>query len=147
MWNGIAAAAKNTNRWDDSVHRRGCTAVLESRKMSAFARLDRLTLRLLLSQAADVGTFVWFYLFVGSTIHAERNPIILALMALGGLAAVGVFKLGVTMVVIYRYRRMDQIHHRWYVPMRTIAISAATASGIVGAGFNLSAIIGAHWIA
>lgn len=115
--------------------------------MSVFGRLDRLTLRLLLSQAADVGTFVWFYLFVGSTIHAERNPIILALMALGGLAAVGVFKLGVTMVVIYRYRRMDQIHHRWYVPMRTIAISAATASGIVGAGFNLSAIIGAHWIA
>jgi hypothetical protein len=33
------------------------------------------------------------------------------------------------------------------VPMRTIAISAATASGIVGAGFNLSAIIGAHLIA
>jgi hypothetical protein len=109
-------------------------------------RLDRLTLRLLLSQAADVITFAWFYLFVGSTVHAERNPLILGLMALGGLAAVGVFKLAVTLVVIYRYRRPTRIRHRWYLPLRTIAISAATASGIVGAGFNLGAIIGARWI-
>jgi hypothetical protein len=67
-------------------------------------------------------------------------------MALGGLAAVGVFKLAVTLVVIYRYRRPTRIRHRWYLPLRTIAISAATASGIVGAGFNLGAIIGARWI-
>jgi hypothetical protein len=114
--------------------------------MSAFGRLDRLTFRLLLSQAADVGTFVWFYLFVGSTMHAERNPIILALMALGGLAAVGLFKLGITLVVIYRYQRTAKVRHRWYLPVRTIAISAATASGIVGAGFNLGAIIGSRLV-
>ena len=68
-------------------------------------------------------------------------------MALGGLAAVGVFKMAVTLVVIYRYRHAAPVDPpRWFVPMRTIAISAATASGIVGAGFNLSAIIGAHWM-
>ncbi|MEO8571059.1 MAG: hypothetical protein ABI553_05100 [Chloroflexota bacterium] len=114
--------------------------------MSKLPRLDRLTLRLLLSQAADVGTFVWFYVFVGSTVHAERNPIILGLMALGGLAAVGIFKLGVTLFVIYRYRRAPQTQRPWFITARTIAISAATASGIVGAGFNLGAIIGSRWI-
>jgi hypothetical protein len=109
-------------------------------------RLDRLMLRLLLSQAADVLTFVWFYLFVGSSVHAERNPLILGLMALGGLAAVGLFKMAIVLLVIYRYRRTTTVRHGWYLPLRTIAISAATASGIVGAGFNLGAIIGAHWI-
>ncbi len=110
--------------------------------------LDRLTLRLFLGQAADAITFVWFYVFVGASVHAERNPLILGLMALGGLAAVGLFKMGVTLLVIYRYRRAGArpIRHRWFVPLRTIAISAATASGIVGAGFNIGAIVGAHLI-
>ncbi len=110
--------------------------------------LDRLTLRLLLGQAADAITFGWFYVFVGASVQAERNPIIIGLMALGGLAAVGVFKMGITLVVIYRYGRasVHPIRHRWFVPLRTIAISAATASGIVGAGFNLGAIVGARWI-
>ena len=114
--------------------------------VSAFGRLDRLTLRLLLGQGADVVTFLFFYLFVGSSAQAERNPIIVALMALGGLAAVGMFKMGITLIVIYRYQRPGKIQHGWYVPLRTIAISAATASGIVGAGFNLGAIIGARWL-
>ena len=110
--------------------------------------LDRLTLRLFLGQAADAITFVWFYVFVGSSVHAEQNPLILALMALGGLAAVGVFKMGVTLIVIARYRRAgaNPIRHRWFVPLRTIAISAATASGIVGAGFNIGAIVGSRWM-
>lgn len=109
--------------------------------MTAFGWLDRLTLRLFLAQGADVATFLGFYLLVGPSVHAERNPLILALMALGGLAAVGVFKMVVTLIVIYRYRRTTPVTHGWFVPVRTIAISAATASGIVGAGFNLSAII------
>jgi hypothetical protein len=52
----------------------------------------------------------------------------------------------VTLIVIYRYGHAGPVKHTWFVPVRTIAISAATASGIVGAGFNLSAIIGAHWM-
>ena len=48
----------------------------------------------------------------------------------------------ITLIVIYRYRRTTAtIRHGWFVPVRTIAISAATASGIVGAGFNVGAII------
>ena len=109
--------------------------------MRAFRWLDRLTLRLLLAQGADVATFLGFYLLVGPSVHAERNPLILGLMALGGLAAVGIFKVAVTLIVIYRYRRTTHVMKRWFVPVRTIAISAATASGIVGAGFNLGAII------
>ena len=35
--------------------------------------LDRLTLRLFLGQAADAITFVWFYVFVGASVHAERT--------------------------------------------------------------------------
>ena len=108
--------------------------------------LDRLTLRLFLAQGADVATFLCFYLLVGPSVHAERNPLILGLMALGGLAAVGVFKMAVTLVVIYRYGRGTPVRHAWFLPVRTIAISAATASGIVGAGFNLSAIISAHLV-
>jgi hypothetical protein len=116
--------------------------------MAACGWLDRLTLRLFLAQGADLATFLGFYLLVGPSVHAERNPLILGLMALGGLAAVGLFKMGVTLLVIYRYRRAsaEPIRHRWFVPLRTIAISAATASGIVGAGFNLGAIVGARWI-
>ena len=114
--------------------------------MNAFAWLDRLTLRLFLAQGADVATFLGFYLLVGPSVHAERNPLILGLMALGGLAAVGIFKMAVTLIVIYRYRRTTPVTRGWFVPARTIAISAATASGIVGAGFNLSAIISARLI-
>lgn len=105
--------------------------------------MDRLTLRLFLAQGADVATFLCFYLVVGPSAHAEQNPIIVALMALGGLAAVGLFKMVVTLIVIYRYQHASPIRHRWFVPTRTIAISAATASGIVGAGFNLGSIISA----
>ena len=76
--------------------------------MAAFGWMDRLTLRLFLAQGADVATFLCFYLLVGPSVHAERNPLILALMALGGLAAVGVFKMAVTLVVIYRYRRATE---------------------------------------
>ena len=110
--------------------------------MRVFGWLDRLTLRLFLAQGADVATFLAFYLLVGPSVHAEQNPIILGLMALGGLAAVGLFKMAITLIVIYRYRRTTAtIHRGWFVPVRTVAISAATASGIVGAGFNLGAII------
>ena len=114
--------------------------------MNALRWLDRLTLRLFLAQVADVATFLGFYLLVGPSVHAERNPLILGLMALGGLAAVGVFKMAVTLIVIYRYGRATPVKHGWFLPVRTIAISAATASGIVGAGFNLSAIISARLI-
>lgn len=104
-------------------------------------RLDRAELRLLLAQGADVLTFLAFYLFVGPSIHEERNPLILLLMAMGGLAAVGLVKMAITLIVIYRRHRPFVVRHGWYVPLQTIAMSAATASGIAGCGFNLAAIV------
>lgn len=103
--------------------------------------MNRLTLRLLLAQGADVLTFLAFYLLAGGSGHGERNPILLLVMAMGGIWLVGVVKLGITFAVIRRYHRAAVITKRWFVPLRTIAISAATASGVVGAGFNLAAII------
>lgn len=104
-------------------------------------RLQRLAGRLLLAQGADVLTFLAFYLVVGPSIHQERNPLILLLMAMGGLAAVAVFKMAVTLLVVRRSGRRLVITNRWYLPLRTILTSAATASGIVGAGFNAAAVI------
>ena len=68
--------------------------------MRAFRWLDRLTLRLFLAQGADVATFLGFYLLVGPSVHAARNPLILGLMALGGRAAGGFGKRAGTVYVI-----------------------------------------------
>lgn len=110
-------------------------------------KLDRIELRLLLAQAADVATFLAFYLLIGPSTHEERNPLILVMMATGGLAMVGLVKMGVTLIVIYRRRKPFAPKHRWYIPLQTIAMSAATASGIAGAGFNLGSLIHAAGIA
>jgi hypothetical protein len=105
--------------------------------------MDRVSLRLLLGQGADVLTFLAFYLLVGPSIHEERNPMILLLMALGGVQLVGLVKMAITLFVIRRRVRTIKVvfERRWYRPAQTIAMSAATASGIVGAGFNLAAIV------
>ena len=110
-------------------------------------RLDRIELRLLLAQLADVATFLAFYLLIGAGTHEERNPLILLLMAMGGLAAVGIVKMLITLVVIYRRHRRPVITKRWYVPAQTVAMSAATASGIVGASFNLASMLHAWGLA
>lgn len=104
-------------------------------------KLDKIELRLLLAQGADVLTFLAFYLLIGPSIHEERNPLILILMAMGGLAMVGIVKMAITFIVIYRRHRPFLVKHKWYVPLQVVAMSAATASGIAGAGFNLAAII------
>lgn len=119
-------------------------------------KLDRLTFRLLLAQSADVLTFLTFYLVIGAAIHSERNVILLLLMAIGGIWAVAAIKLGITALVCWRaskplghsrfgvIRRFHERHPRvvaFHLRFRVVLISAATASGIVGAGFNLASII------
>ena len=68
-------------RGDDAQSRHACAPEMA---MRTIGWLDRLTLRLFLAQGADVATFLCFYLLVGPAVHAERNPLILGLMALGG---------------------------------------------------------------
>jgi NhaP-type Na+/H+ or K+/H+ antiporter len=103
--------------------------------------VSRLSLRLLLAQSADAATYVAFYLFVGTASgHAERNPVVLALMALGGVQAVGLAKVAVAWFLGWRADRRGPVSVR-YDRLRTIAMSVATASGIAGAGYNLASII------
>lgn len=103
--------------------------------------IDRLSLRLLLAQGADVATFLVFYVAIGPGIHQECNPILVALMAIGGIAAVAIFKLGITVMVVARRRRAAAVQRLWFRRLQVIAISAATASGVVGSGFNIAAIV------
>lgn len=118
-----------------------CWNVTRGHQRDCPVRLQRLAVRLLLAQAADVLTFLTFYLLVGTSVHQERNPLILLLMAMGGLAAVAVFKMAVTLLVVRRSRRRQVFRRRWFLPLRTILTSAATASGLAGAGFNVAAIV------
>src|SRR5262245_58372429 len=93
--------------------------------------------RLLLAQGADALTFLAYYTLIGSSIHQERNPILILFMAIGGVAAVVIVKITVTALVIYHRHRI-KIRRRW---LQTVGLSVATASGIVGAGFNFAAIV------
>jgi len=87
----------------------------------------------------DVITLAFFVLVVGVSIHVERNPLILGLMSLGGIWAVFAFKLGLPIMVTLRTRNKP-VNPRLY-NLIILLICAATASGIVGAGFNTASII------
>ena len=114
--------------------------------MAAFGWMDRLTLRLFLAQGAEVATFLCFYLLVGPSVQPSQPAHPCADGARwpgrGGRIQDGRHA-GRHLPLPARHRDDPP---SLVIPIRTIAISAATASGIVGAGFNLSAIIGAHWM-
>lgn len=97
--------------------------------------MKRLARRLVFAQATDVITFCAFFILVPVSVHAERNPLIAAVFALGGFALVGLVKMGFVSVVAYRAAHFE--------PSRklVISVSVATASGIAGAGFNIASII------
>jgi hypothetical protein len=84
----------------------------------------------------DAATFLAFYLFIGAGTYAEQNPIVLAIMGIGGAWLFAAMKIGVAVVAALRF---DQT--RRYRTALTVLISVAAASGIVGAGFNLAAIL------
>ena len=112
--------------------------------------------RLLTAQGLDALTFLVFYIWIGAGIHAERNALLLALMAVGGIWAVAATKFGLSLIVAWKaskplgasrvgpIRRFHQRHPGvvlFHERVRIVGISVATASGIVGAGFNSAAII------
>lgn len=103
--------------------------------------MSRPVLRLLIAQAADALTFALFMLTVsGASQHAERNPLVAGVMALGGVQAVVIVKVGVAAVVGWRADHSPAVSSH-YRNCRTVALSVAAASGIVGAGFNLAAVV------
>ena len=111
---------------------------------NSLAGLDirKLSNRLVIAQSIDVVTFLVFYLFLSTgSIHAERNPLVLFLMALGGVQMVGLTKVGIALLVRHRSIRNTKVLSKKYQALRFTMLTLATASGIVGAGFNLASII------
>lgn len=102
--------------------------------------MSRQTFRLVAAQSADAVTFLVFYVCIGAGVHVERNPLILGLMALGGIQAVAVAKIGLAALIGWRHDRRVVLSPR-YVWFRTVMMSVGAAAGIVGAGFNSAAII------
>jgi hypothetical protein len=102
--------------------------------------------RLIFAQAMDALTFVAFYVVVGPSLHAERNPLILGLMALGGIQLVALVKVGLAALVARRMRlparpsrfRLVRVA---YPALSLLLVSLAVASGVVGAGFNTAALV------
>jgi hypothetical protein len=116
-------------------HRRRPVAAIEARGR-----------RLVFAQAMDALTFVAFYVLVGPAVHAERNPLILGLMALGGVQLVAIAKVGLAALVARRMRlpaspSRFRLMRVAYPGLSLLLVSLAVASGIVGAGFNAAALV------
>lgn len=99
--------------------------------------------RIFVAQSVDVLTYAVFMVLALPSIHAERNPIILFVASLGGVTAILALKLGISGLIEWRAHRpvSRPVTRRAYWPVWTIMASAAAASGIAGAGFNIAALL------
>ncbi len=95
---------------------------------------------LVLAQALDAATLAVFYLLPHPAYLSEQNPLVVALLALGGVQLVILLKVGVAALVSRRARRYPSFSLRWRVALTT-ALVAATLSGVIGAGANTAAIV------
>ena len=89
---------------------------------------------LILAQGLDAATLAIFYLIAHPAGLSEQNPLVLALMATGGIQLVIFAKVGAALLAAWRSRRMGKIRLARY------AMAAAVISGSIGAGFNVAAI-------
>ena len=89
---------------------------------------------LVLAQSLDAASLAVFYAIVHPMALAEQNPLILALMAVGGIQLVALAKVGAALLAAWRSRRMNGMR------LARLAMAAAVISGSIGAGFNLAAI-------
>lgn len=95
--------------------------------------------RLLFAQFMDVATLAIFIFGIGASIHSERNPLVIGLLAIGGVWAVLLVKVGVPVIVTLRYKGREWKPVTYKIVI--VVMAAVTASGIVGAGFNIASII------
>lgn len=95
---------------------------------------------LVLAQALDAATLAVFYAWCRVPQMQERNPLVLGLMAVGGVQLVALVKVGAAALAARRAGRFSGYSRRWRLAVR-LALSAATLSGCVGAGFNVAAIL------
>jgi hypothetical protein len=91
--------------------------------------------RLVAAQTADALTFAAFYLFIGAGMMSEQNPLVLAIMAVGGIAGVVAVKVGLAATVVWLYERNRR--RRLLLALMTVA----TLSGVIGAGTNIASIL------
>lgn len=103
-------------------------------------------MRLIFTQSMDALTFVAFYVLVGPGVYAERNPLVVALMALGGIQLVAMVKVGLAALVARQLRTPARpsrfrIVRAAYPTLSLLLVGVAVASGIVGAGFNTAALV------
>lgn len=90
---------------------------------------------LVLAQGLDAASLAVFYAIAHPSVLREANPLVLALMATGGIQLVILAKVGAALIAAIRSRRLAGMRIARY------AMAAAVVSGSVGAGFNLAAIV------
>jgi hypothetical protein len=125
---------------------RTTTATSEAVSRSRIQAIRARGRRLIFAQGMDALTFVAFYVLVGPSIHAERNPVVLLLMALGGIQLVALVKVGLAALIAHRMRlpakpSPHRLVRAAYPIASLLLVSLAVASGIVGAGFNTAALV------
>jgi len=113
--------------------------------MNARPYVRRQVRRLTVALVADGASFAAFALLVGfDGRHIERNPLIAATWALGGVAAVVALKLGVALVYEYRAARFPTLDvGRAWLAGFALASSLALAGTVVGAGMNVASLVDA----
>ena len=87
-----------------------------------------------MAQAIDAASLAVFYALAHPVGLGEQNPIILALLTLGGIQLVIIAKVGAALVTAWRSHRMGRLR------IARLAMAAAVLSGAIGAGFNVAAI-------
>lgn len=90
---------------------------------------------LVLAQGLDAASLAVFYALAHPAVLQEANPLVLALMATGGIQLVIIAKVGAALVAAWRSRNIDAMR------IARFAMAAAVVSGSIGAGFNLAAIV------
>lgn len=105
--------------------------------------MTRLSRRLVAAQFADGLTFAAFFWLLPSHVgYAEQNPLVLAMMAIGGVWFVIAAKVGLAFGVGKLHdREARKPHRRSYMAFMTIGMSVATAMGCVGASFNIASTL------
>ncbi len=89
---------------------------------------------LVLAQGIDAASLAVFYALAHPAALHEQNPLVLALMATGGIQLVILAKVGAALLAAWRSGRLGGMR------IARFAMAAAVVSGSIGAGFNLAAI-------
>lgn len=101
--------------------------------------MSRPAFRLFLAQSFDGLTFLVFMLAYPAFAHAEQNPLVAGAYAAGGVGVVLAVKVAIGLLGAYLATHVSISRPRLVIAL----MAAATASGIVGAGSNVAALIGA----